>query len=88
MTGRATAKLRTFFVGDRLFDVEMSLPSKMASDPITYVVDWSLGTKLVFNAPRIGMHQEVLLAALDQLEENGELDMELATTPINQIIEV
>ena len=84
----ADAKVRTFFAGDRAFDVEMNLPDNREAFPVTYCVDWHMSTKLVFNAPREGMHFPVLLAALDQLEESNELDLEVSTTPSHHILEV
>jgi hypothetical protein len=90
MSDLRVAKLRTFFVGESLWDVTMDLPPDiLQSDlPIVYTVDWNGTTKLVFNAPRVGLHREVLLAALDHLQACGELDEDTMTTPVNQIMEV
>ncbi len=83
-------KLRTFIVESELWDVSMDLPPDLANSelPITYTVDWNASTKLVFHAPKIGMHFSILLAALDHLEACGELTMNIATFPVSQIMEV
>lgn len=88
VASRATAKLRTFIVGDALYDVEMSIPYDMAEAPVTYTVGWGGKSKLLFHGPNVGYHFDVLLAALDHLEECGELDLEQATLPVDQIQEV
>lgn len=80
-------KFRSFHVGDRIFDVEASFPSD-PDMPSTYTVDWGMKIKIVGQAPRADQHRDVLLATLDYLEERGSLDLEVATCPTRDIVEI
>lgn len=80
-------KFRSFHVGDRIFDVEASFPQNPAM-PTTYTVDWGMNTKIAGHAPGRDQHYQVLLATLDYLEERGSLDLEVATCPARDIVEI
>jgi hypothetical protein len=74
-------------VGSNIFDVECS-ESEDPGLPSIYAVDLENGLKVILSSPLRGDHKDVLLAALDYLEANNELSDDLATTPVNQIMEI
>ena len=81
-------RTRTFLVGKKVFDVIRNDIDDSNTLPPTYLVDDGEGIRCMFFHEARDSHFEILLAALDHLEEKGELDGETRTTPTPQIMEV